>query len=146
MSFARLYVHVVWTTLDRSPQLTPDREEWLRDCLFTIAERNKLVLGRVGVARDHVHVVALLPRDRSVADLAQQLKGASAHEWNLRFTDDHRLQWQRGYWAETVSPHAVPALLDHVERQRELHAPSTPSTPPMIEAWETLAEAALTSP
>ena len=133
MSFARLYVHVVWTTLDRYPHLTPDRDEWLRESLADIAQRNRFVLGRIGIANDHVHVVARLPRDRSVANVAQHLKGASAHEWNVRFLASHRLHWQQGYWAETISPQAVPALMEHVERQRELHAGV------MTEGWEALA-------
>jgi REP element-mobilizing transposase RayT len=133
MSFARLYVHFVWTTLDRCPHLTADRDDWLRECLYSIAERHRFALGRVGIAIDHVHVVARLPRDRSVAHIAQHLKGASAHEWNVQFLPSHRLHWQPGYWAETISPHAVPSVLDHVEHQRALHAGV------MTEAWESLA-------
>ena len=136
MSFARLYVHLVWTTLDRYPHLVPDRDEWLGECLFAIGERHRFVLGRVGAASDHVHVVARLPRDRSVASLAQHLKAASAPEWNLAFPGAHRLHWQPGYWAETISSQDVPALLDHVERQRVLHAEGTTTEP-----WEALLSA-----
>src|SRR5258708_37017919 len=106
-SSSRSYVHIVWTTLDRMPCLAAGRDEWLRECLFSIAERQRFALGRVGIASDHVHVVVRLPRDRTVADAVQHLKGVSAHDWNVRFSPP-RLHWQPGAWAWPISPNAVP--------------------------------------
>lgn len=85
----------------------------------------------MGIASDHVHAIVRLPRDRTLADVVQHIKGISAHDWNVQFARP-RLHWQPRYWAESVSPHEVPALLDHIENQRSHHASI------VCENWEML--------
>jgi REP element-mobilizing transposase RayT len=75
----------------------------------------------VGVASDHVHVLLHQPPTLALAALVNRLKGFSSRECNLRRFTQERLEWQTGYWAESVSPNDVPRLLAYIHDQRAHH-------------------------
>ena len=57
-----------------------------------------------------MHVVALVSARTSVADPAQRLKGYSSCELNRRIPMAYPLGWQKGYFAESVSPTKLDGL------------------------------------
>lgn len=133
-SHSLLLVHIVWATGERSPILGPRADAWLARLLRHRAYEAGGLLLAVGNAADHVHVLVRYPSTACVATVVQRLKGASSHAWNAALParpDRSRLSWQAGYWAESVSPKDLPAVIGYVEGQRRHHGEAREP-----EAWE----------
>ena len=75
-------------------------------------------------------IVRLSPT-ATLADLAHDLKGASAHDINRRALLPWRLAWQAGYWAESLSPADISPLRAYLRFQRAHHDDSHPA-----EIWQ----------
>lgn len=113
-----LFVHLVWSTWDREPVLTPEVQEWLWSMLGDEARRSGCAWSVVGGVEDHVHVLCAFPTTLAVATLVQQLKGASARFAAARGAGLH---WKRGYAAFSVSPGAVGTVEAYVRNQAAHH-------------------------
>jgi len=117
----KLLVHVVWSTDRRCPVLGRKFEPWLRSTLTAKAAEAGCLLFATGMADDHVHVLLRLPSTVMLSTVVQKLKGASSYECNRQKLLPGRLQWQRGYWAETFAPDGLLPLIGYVSAQREHH-------------------------
>lgn len=76
---ARLYVHLVWSTWDRAPLITPEIHERIYPVMQHQASRRGAQIMAMGGIEDHVHVLARFPTTLSIADLVGRMKGASSH-------------------------------------------------------------------
>lgn len=118
----RIYVHLVWATKDRLPWLVGRREAVVQACIRS----ESMALGAEVVAlngiADHVHLLVRLPATLSVAALAKQVKGSSAHLVNHELPAEAPLGWQRGYGAFSVSDSTLVDVRRYIERQKERHA------------------------
>jgi REP element-mobilizing transposase RayT len=112
-------VHIVWATKYRAPVLDRSADEWLADTIAGLARVEKCVPIAIGNADDHAHVLLEFPASVRISDAAWHMKGASSHAWNQRMSV--RLDWQNGYWSETLSPRGLPGLIRYVSRQRARH-------------------------
>jgi putative transposase len=117
----QLLVHVVWSTAQRRAALLPSRDVMLADLLGEKTRSLGCSLLAVGIADDHVHAVVRLEAALSLADLVKHLKGASSYAFNEQRLLPAPLRWQVGYWAESVSPSALPQLVPYVRDQRWRH-------------------------
>ena len=97
-------VHVVWATRRRCRWLEPCLDREMASILTKYAVRAGCDVSLVGAAFDHVHVLLRLTPSTTLASTVQRLKGGAAHEINLRGLLAQHLEWQAGYWAESVSP------------------------------------------
>ena len=118
MPFTRLFYHLIWTTRNRLPLITPQIEARLfRNLAQTAGELGCRVLAVNGL-EDHVHLVIEISPRLAVATVVTRLKGAGSRD----FSD---LYWQRGYGALTIEERDLHAALDYVERQKEHHSLQT---------------------
>lgn len=120
-----VFVHLVWATWDRLPLLTDDlTREVYRAIGAKCTELRAEVIAIGGVA-DHVHLLVELPATLTIAHLVGQVKGVSAHLINHRLTPGASFKWRGAYAAFSVSPRAVPRVVDYIARQQEHHAAGT---------------------
>jgi len=89
------------------------------------------VLRVAGCAPDHAHVVVRVAPTVALADLVQQLKGASSCAINGHGLLADRISWQDGYWAESLSPDDFDPLANYIRGQRDRHDDSNPA-----ERWQ----------
>jgi REP element-mobilizing transposase RayT len=120
---ATLYAHLTWTTLERAPLIDAAVADLLRRFLPAQAERFGVLVMELGIVRDHVHMLLLLPAGCPIAQLVQALKGASARVANRDGVapPGRPLGWDRGYDLRSVSPQALGKVADYVRRQGERH-------------------------
>ena len=123
--YLHLHVHLVWSTWDRAPVLTPDLRASVHAAIA--AHARKLGCHRVdlGGVADHVHVLASLPATMSVADLVGQLKGVSSHLVNHVLAPALAFRWQGSYGAFTVGQAEYAAVRDYVNDQPAHHGEGT---------------------
>ncbi|MFO0914663.1 MAG: transposase [Pirellulales bacterium] len=122
-SLAQIYVHIVFSTKHRKPQL---QDDGLRDELYAYmativrdhVDSPALIINGV---EDHVHALIRLSRKFPVMKVVQEAK-VETTKWLKRqpnITND--FAWQSGYGAFSVSPSLVEATTKYIEGQQEHH-------------------------
>ncbi len=61
MTYWRLHYHLIWSTQDRQPTLTAEREKMFYGVLYRKAEELEIKIHAAGNIEDHAHVVASIP-------------------------------------------------------------------------------------
>ncbi len=117
-----LCVHLVWSTWDRAPLLTPELLAEVKASLTADSLALECEALAFGGAADHCHVLMRLAPTVAVADLVQQLKGASSHRVNQLRVQPDLFRWQGGYSVTSVSPHDVEQVRTYVLGQAARHA------------------------
>ncbi len=120
-SYTNLIYHIVFSTKDRRPTITPGRESRLYDYIGGVIRGLGGILLCVNGVPDHVHLLAKLRPDRSVSDVLRELKSNSSGWMHSVFPDAADFSWQNGYGAFTVSGSQVPRVTDYIARQKEHH-------------------------
>jgi putative transposase len=129
--FRRLYYHVVWSTKERLPVITPG----LRAVLLEEIERKcsalDCTLHAANAVEDHVHVALEIPPSRAVSDIVGQIKGATSHALNR--TSPEEFQWQSGYGVVTFRSAELPRVVEYVANQEARHKDKSLS--PFLESF-----------
>ena len=118
--FWRTHYHLVWTTKNRSPLITPEREQILYGYIQGKADAIGCIVQAIGGINDHIHLVISIPPTLSVADSVKQLKGSSAYHLNHSQTGEW-FGWQRGYGVLTVGSRQCDRAIAYVLNQKEHH-------------------------
>jgi putative transposase len=129
-SLSRVFVHLVWTTKNRTPWIGAGLDRSLRDLYAARSAKLNLELLAFGAFDDHVHVVIRLPLTRSVADVVRAFKSESAVVL-ARSLSPEVFRWQTGYGAFSVDADNVEPVVRYVETQRDHHRLGTDNAP-----WE----------
>jgi len=120
-SYTNLLYHIVFSTKDRRPLITPDYEVRLYDYIGgTTRDLGGISLALNGT-EDHLHLLAKLRPDRALSDVLRKLK-ANASGWMHRvFPQLEDFTWQRGYGAFTVSQSNVKEVREYIAHQKLHH-------------------------
>ncbi len=117
-----LYLHLVWSTWDRQPFITPDIERALHRNIESEARSNGCTRLAINGIEDHVHTLLQFPTTITLADLVKQLKGVSSNFVNSTLKPPFHFKWQGSYGAYTVCEHDTQRVIDYIKRQKEHHA------------------------
>ena len=121
-SYTNLLYHIVFSTKERRPLITPEYEPRLYEYIGgTIRGLGGVSLELNGTA-DHVHLLAKLRPDRALSDVLRKLKANATGWMHDVFPEVKDFSWQRGYGAFTVSQSNVEEVRNYLRRQKEHHA------------------------
>jgi putative transposase len=120
-SLSFVIVHLIFSTKDRNPFLSPEIRESAHSYLAATARKVGCECYRVGGVEDHVHFAIRLSRTITISDLVEKLKTSSS-KW-IKTQDDCLLKfsWQKGYGCFSISPKDLKSLIDYIDRQTEHH-------------------------
>jgi putative transposase len=118
-TYTQLLYHIVYSTKERRPLITPDMEPSLYSYLGGIIRSEKGVLLAAGGMPDHVHLLIRYRTDATLADLLRTIKSRSSKWIHDKFTQD--FAWQEGYAAFTVSQSGTDAVKAYIGNQQERH-------------------------
>jgi REP element-mobilizing transposase RayT len=79
----------------------------------------------IGVVEDHLHLLCLFPRTRSVADVVKETKRVSTKWLQAQSPVLKGFHWQAGYGVFSVSQSNVETVVDYIRRQEEHHRKQT---------------------
>ncbi len=120
-SYTNLLYHVVFSTKDRRPLITPAYQSRLYDYIGgTIRGAGGICLELKGT-EDHVHLLAKLRPDHAVSDVLRDLKANASGWMHDVFPSLKDFSWQRGYGAFTVSQSKVEEVRRYIVGQKEHH-------------------------
>jgi putative transposase len=120
-SFVSLLVHIIFSTKNRLPQLSPELAARLFPYMGgIIKERNSAALIINGPA-DHVHLLLSVPPTESLSDLLRTVKTNTSRWVHEQFPASRGFGWQAGYAAFTVSGSRAAAVKHYIAGQQEHH-------------------------
>jgi putative transposase len=136
MTYWRLHYHLVWTTFERRPILTSEREKVLYEALHNKAKELDIKIHAHGNTEDHVHLVVSIPPKWAMLDCLRQFKNVSALAMNhaMPFIDRQFFKWDEGYGAISVSERSLVTIMAYASRQKEHHKAQT--TLPLFERFD----------
>ena len=121
MTYWRLHYHLIWSTRDRQPVLTGEREKLFYGVLYGKAEQLGIKIHAAGNVEDHVHVVVSIPPTLVIAECVRQIKGASSYAINHMPGSDGDFRWQEGYGVLSIGDRSLEAVMAYAARQKEHH-------------------------
>ena len=124
-SLSKVIIHIIFSTKNREPWLDCEVRPRMHAYLATTCRDLGAEVVHVGGVADHVHIVTMLPRTVSQAQVVEQIKKASSKWIKALDARYHGFFWQRGYGAVSVSPSQFDAVLEYVETQEEHHRTRT---------------------
>ena len=121
-SLAKIYTHIIYSTKHRYPFLA---DESLR------AEMHAYLGGTcnnlncpaiiVGGTADHVHILCMLSRNLSLADLIGEIKRSSSKWVKTKGLMARKFAWQNGYAVFSVSQSQIEQVKAYIACQDEHH-------------------------
>jgi len=120
-AYSRVWLHLVWATLERRPLLTKPAAAKLSAHLHDYAKEKKIYMKINFVNADHVHALIYLPTNLSIEEVMQLLKGSSSHWVNEQNLVAGKFGWGRGYGVFSVSESGVAEVAAYVANQEEHH-------------------------
>ncbi len=120
-SYVNLIYHLIFSTKDRKPLITPVYQPRLYDYIGGILRGKGGVSLGINGTDDHVHILAKLRPDFAVSDVLRDLKANATGWMHDVFPNLSDFSWQRGYGAFTVSQSHVATVQRYIAQQEEHH-------------------------
>ncbi len=120
-SYSRVWLHLVWATLERRPLLPKPAAAKVSDYLSRYAPEKAIYMKINFVNPDHVHVLVDLPTGLRIEEMVQLFKGSSSHWINESNLLPCKFAWGRGYGVFSVSHSGVGEVAKYIATQEEHH-------------------------
>ena len=120
-SLSSILVHLVFSTKNREPFITPIIEAELHPYMAKIFRELKSPSLAIDGTGDHVHVLFSLARVITVADLVEELKTGTSKWIKTKGREFRNFHWQRGYGAFSIGQSSVETLKRYIHEQKKHH-------------------------
>ncbi len=120
-TYSQLLLHIVFSTKERIPWITPDVADRLYPYIGGIIRAEKGVLYDVGGIEDHLHLYLRWRPDGAVSDLMRTVKARSSKWLHDTFPNLRVFAWQEGYGVFSVSKSQEEAVKKYIAGQAEHH-------------------------
>jgi putative transposase len=120
-SYSRVWLHLVWATLERRPLLAKPAAAKLSAHLHDYAKDKGIYMKINFVNPDHVHALIDLPTNLAIEDMMQLFKGSSSHWVNEQNLVTGKFGWGRGYGVFSVSESGIAEVCAYIANQEEHH-------------------------
>ena len=120
-TYSQMLLHVVFSTKQREPWITPGVAERLYPYIGCIIRTEKGTLYEIGGVEDHIHMYFRWRPSGSVSDLMRTIKARSSKWVHDEFPALASFAWQEGYSLFTVSKSQEAAVKRYIAGQREHH-------------------------
>jgi putative transposase len=124
-SLANVLVHIIYSTKNRVPFISPEISEELFPYLATICKGCKSPAHKIGGAEDHVHLICSLSRMITIAKLIEELKTNSSKWIKTKGRDFRGFGWQNGYGAFSIGQSQLDDVRRYIAGQKEHHRRKT---------------------
>ena len=119
-TYTSLQIHVVFSTKNREPWITPRVEDQVWSYLGGICRAHGVKAQHVGGVDDHVHLLVGFPPTLALSEWMKRLKGESSKWISDELPQMRGFAWQDGYGAFSYSHSHIGAVMKYIQNQ-ELH-------------------------
>lgn len=109
-----LQYHVVFSTKNRHPYLTPEKILLIQSTAAELAANLRFTILALNGYVDHLHILLQIPPRLSVAMVIKRIKGRTSREIG-------ELYWQVGYWVTVVEAKNLKSIEEYINRQWQAH-------------------------
>ena len=120
-SLSSILVHLVFSTKNREPFITPTIEAELHPYMAAVFRENNSPSLIIEGTWDHVHMLLALGRTISVADLVEEVKTNSSKWIKTNGSAFRNFHWQKGYGAFSIGQSNVEQLKRYIRNQKQHH-------------------------
>ena len=120
-TFTNVLIHIIFSTKDRAPVLTPDIRADVHAYLGGIVRELGGIAVIVNGIEDHVHMLVRLLPVLAVADCLRLVKTNSSRWIHQKWPQKRDFEWQTGYGAFAVSASNEAAVVRYIRDQEEHH-------------------------
>ena len=124
-SLTRIWIHAVFSTKDRQPLLKDKMRASLLAHIQEELEDQGCGVRIINGTNDHIHVLFLLSKEHSIAQIMKSIKGESSHWINGGDLIPQKFAWQVGYGGFSVSESIVNKVEKYIRDQQEHHRTMT---------------------
>ena len=120
-SLSSILIHLIFSTKNREPFLTPEIDAELYPYMATILKAIKSPALIINGTSDHVHTLLSLSRIVTIAELVEEVKTESSKWIKTKGRQLQNFDWQSGYAAFSIGQSQVPTLKRYITRQKKHH-------------------------
>lgn len=124
-SLSKVYIHLVFSTKGRTDTIPKARLKEIHAYLAQILNNNNCSAISVGGIANHVHLLFVLSKTNTLANIVRLLKSNSSKWINEHNSYLSHFGWQDGYGAFSVSQSQVQKVVDYIENQETHHHKKT---------------------
>lgn len=124
-SYVNLLYHIIFSTKDREPIITPKHQPRLYEYIGGIVRKQGGITLAINGMEDHVHLFAKLRQDKTLSDMIRDFKSHSSGWMHKVFPDLKDFTWQSGYGAFTVSASQAASVKKYIDEQKQHHKKRT---------------------
>ena len=121
MSFAKIWVHLVFATKNRQPLLTKDVRYLVHKHIIENCKEKGIFLQAINGYTDHIHCLISLGKDQNIAKISHLIKGESSFWINQNKLINQQFGWQDDYFAVSVNESQVPTVVRYINDQENHH-------------------------
>ncbi|MCH8979931.1 MAG: IS200/IS605 family transposase [Armatimonadetes bacterium] len=118
-SLSNILLHLVFSTKDRMPWLSREIRDELYPYLGAVLRNFGCTPLQIGGVEDHVHILFVLARTTSVAQVVEKTKTSSSKWTKGRGVPE--FAWQAGYGVFSVGPTEREAVIQYIQGQEVHH-------------------------
>lgn len=119
-----LHSHLVFSTKERRPMISPEWRDRLHAYLGGIVKGLDAVPLAIGGTEDHVHLLVGIKSSHRLDYFVRDLK-ADSSEWVHTEIRKRLFAWQKGYAAFSVSPSNIESVKRYILNQERHHRKKT---------------------
>jgi putative transposase len=116
-----LMVHVIFSTRNREPLITPEIEAELFAYMGGILKNRESRLLDAGGTANHVHLLISQSKNIGLSSLMKDVKKDSSSWIKTKGIGFRNFHWQDGYGAFSIGESNIPALRQYIATQKEHH-------------------------
>ena len=116
-----LYVHIVFSTKNRTDLITPEIESELFAYIGGVLRKRKTVLIAANGTANHVHLLISMSKKFALSDLVREIKKASSFWIKQKGTEFGNFHWQDGFGAFSVGQTQIADVKKYIARQKKKH-------------------------
>lgn len=122
MPYWQLFYHIVWSTKNREPLLTPEVESIIYGYLRNKALGLEANVYALNGYLDHTHLVASIPPKIAISKFVGQIKAVASVKYNQSRPGAAPFYWQEEFGAFSFDRKRLPYIVAYVENQKAHHA------------------------
>jgi len=120
-SLSSILIHLIFSTKNREPFITPAIETELHPYMATIFRGLKSPSLAINGTCDHVHILFSLARVIAIADVLQEVKTETSKWIKTKGPEFRNFHWQNGYGAFSIGSSQVEAVKRYIHGQKGHH-------------------------
>jgi putative transposase len=120
-SLSSILIHLVFSTKNREPFITPAIEPELHPYMAKIFRELKSPSLTIDGTSDHVHILFSLARVITVADLVEEVKTGTSKWIKTKGREFRNFHWQKGYGGFSIGQSNVATLKYYIQNQKRHH-------------------------